>query len=283
MLKSSEHDMSNRGEERRSEKLSIEEQVSAAVEGLEVDDRMMTAAAAITQQSCELLGLKSIGVDYGLARTGVAVTVGYEPKPLTIVSDTNSTKVAQEVVKYCASEQAKQIIIGLPLHKNGTEAPQSNLTREFASQVACFSMARLGPNVPLYLWDERYTSKEAAARFHSTDPGTSLRGTLDAEAACIILENYYKENGDGAELVQAPNDMKEACLIAWQTQQKEKEHLSLGIQEQREANMRKRQEAMDRARKLEAQMEENGTLGTSNKKRKKKKKKRAKRGKWKTF
>lgn len=38
----------------------------------------INAAASLTQETCRLLGVKSIGVDYGLARTGIAVTVGYE-------------------------------------------------------------------------------------------------------------------------------------------------------------------------------------------------------------
>jgi hypothetical protein len=39
---------------------------------------LIDAAASLTQESCRLLGTKSLGVDYGLARTGIAVTVGFE-------------------------------------------------------------------------------------------------------------------------------------------------------------------------------------------------------------
>jgi hypothetical protein len=39
---------------------------------------LIGAAASLTQDSCRLLGVKSVGVDYGLSRTGIAVTVGFE-------------------------------------------------------------------------------------------------------------------------------------------------------------------------------------------------------------
>jgi RNase H-fold protein (predicted Holliday junction resolvase) len=151
------------------------------------------AASSFTQGSCQMLGLKSLGVDYGIVRTGIAVTVGYNPKPLeTIVvkpelqerkieDDNKEDKskidnnrdvtflgnkkyVSEQVVNVAQREQADQIIVGLPLHSNGTEAEQSFITRLFAAELVLHVLKGLGPNVHVYLWDERYTSKEAAAR-----------------------------------------------------------------------------------------------------------------------
>lgn len=97
---------------------------------------IMSAAAAITKTSCQLLGLKSVGVDYGLVRTGIAATVGYDPKPLNILSNLNNTEVSKHVVALCRAEQANQVIVGLPLHKNGTESNQTTITRVFAAELA---------------------------------------------------------------------------------------------------------------------------------------------------
>lgn len=252
------------------------------------------AAAASTQQSCTLLGIKSIGVDYGLVRTGMARTIGYEPQPITTIvvssnpnNNATALEVAHQVVKYCASEQAKRIIVGLPLYKNGTEAPQSNLTREFALQLACVVMAQLGPHVPVYLWDERYTSKEAAARVRSTmSPHNNQQQRLhkqqlmlDADAACIILEHYYSENGKGAEQVIVPDDMKRVYLSAWKAQQEEEAMKKQAELDQRVSRTQRRQEAMERARKLEEELLTGKTLETNSNK-KKKKKKRNPRGRW---
>lgn len=107
-------------------------------------DAIMSAAAAITKESCQLLGVKSVGVDYGLVRTGVAVTIGYDPKPLRILKDLNNTEVSQQVIEICSAEKANQVIVGLPLHKNGTEANQTKITRAFASELANHVIRNLG-------------------------------------------------------------------------------------------------------------------------------------------
>jgi putative holliday junction resolvase len=246
-----------------------------------IEDHVLDAAAAVTQQSCELLGVKSVGVDYGLVRTGLAATVGYEPKPIGIVSHLNNTQVCQQVIRYCRLEQASQIVVGLPLHKNGTEAEQTNLTRIFAQQLAAVALQELGPDVPVYMWDERYTSKFAAARAHSQNPDRYLYGTLDADAACIILEHFYQNNGKGAHPVELEEDVKRACLEVWELRKEEAEEAHRKATEQRlGGKSSQRQEAMERARKLEEELEKQGALGVSRKKKKQTKKKREKRGPW---
>ncbi|OEU13726.1 ribonuclease H-like protein, partial [Fragilariopsis cylindrus CCMP1102] len=151
-----------------------------------------------------LLGIKSIGVDYGLVRTGIAVTIGFTPQALEVIEEERLEKqrseVATRVVELARREKVDRIVVGLPLHKNGTEADQTKLTRKFAyDHLAKLSLRILGPDVPIFLWDERYTSKEAAARIRSraSDNGGNsgdLYGCLDAESAIIILEHYYEEN-----------------------------------------------------------------------------------------
>ena len=58
-----------------------------------------------------VLGIRSIGVDYGLAGTRVATTAGYDPTPLAILSNLHSTHhVCCEIVKFAPSEQASQLL-----------------------------------------------------------------------------------------------------------------------------------------------------------------------------
>ena len=271
-----------------------------------LDRAIEDAAANFTQGSCQILGLKSVGVDYGLVRTGIAVTVGYNPKPLeTIVvkpelqerleeekaekdrrkiDDKNSnrnatylgnkTYVSEQVVNIARREQADQIIVGLPLHSNGTEAEQTNITRIFAAELALHVLKGLGPDVPVYLWDERYTSKEAAARAHSRDPHRYLYGTLDAESASIILEHYYNSNGEGAERVNLIDEaiVKEYTLKWEETKRQEEQRLRLE-QEQRNERLRWRKEAMERDRMMESEYDAS-TEGSNQKKKKKRKKKK---------
>lgn len=251
------------------------------------DSHMFDAASAVTKESCRLIGVKSVGVDYGLVRTGVAATVGYDPKPLAILTGLSSTDCCQQIIRYCQSEQASQIVVGLPLHKNGTEAEQTIVTRTFANELAATALRTLGPNVPVVMWDERYTSKFAAARIQSRnggermDPRQDLYGTLDADAACIILEHYYSKNGEGHHPVSVPKAQQGECLRAYEASRIENEQAALAAKELRSGGRStQRQEAMERARQLEAEMAKEGKLGVSRKKKKKKKKMRAKRGPW---
>ena len=216
---------------------------------------LLDVAASITQESCPLLGVKSLGVDYGLVRTGLAVTVGYEPIPLAIlqgptdgVSTWNTTNVCAGVMEYATSQQVQRIIVGLPLHKNGTIAGQTNVTLKFGAELTALALRTLGPRVPVLFFDERYTSKEAEARVHSRNPGHGrLYGTLDADAACIILENYYQDGGLGAHRLELPVDVRDECLRQFQIRHQEQERVRRQIQEERESRVHRRKEAIARA------------------------------------
>eukprot|EP00339_Tiarina_fusa_P011009 CAMPEP_0117013132 /NCGR_PEP_ID=MMETSP0472-20121206/10896_1 /TAXON_ID=693140 ORGANISM="Tiarina fusus, Strain LIS" /NCGR_SAMPLE_ID=MMETSP0472 /ASSEMBLY_ACC=CAM_ASM_000603 /LENGTH=242 /DNA_ID=CAMNT_0004716363 /DNA_START=269 /DNA_END=997 /DNA_ORIENTATION=- len=237
----------------------------AGGEGRDVAADVMRAAASMTHDCCQLLGVKSVGVDYGLVRTGVAVSVGYNPSPLAILSDLNNTQVSDSVVEICKKEQARRVVVGLPLHKNGTEAEQTNLTRIFAAELAQKVLWGLGPDVPVVLWDERYTSKEAAARAHARDPNLDLYGQLDADAACIILENYYNDNGIGAEYVSVPRELLEEASLIWKEKKAREEQRLRVAQEDRDSRLSWRKEAMARDRQLES---ESSSKKSKNKKRK---------------
>jgi len=231
---------------------------------IHLDNSIVDAVAAHTRHKCQLLGVKSIGVDYGLVRTGVAVTVGFEPKALRILRTNNST--AKEIATIAKAEKASRIVLGLPLHKNGTIAEQTNLTIEFGEKLAEEVLRSMGPQVPVNLWDERYTSKEAAARVQSIDPYQNVQGSLDADAACIILESYYKANGIGAETMRLSEDRRlEMTLIYEATLDQEKDMLQRMIEERD----RKQQARKDAIAKSQQQL-----VPTTGKKKRKKKKKR---------
>ena len=229
------------------------------------------------------MGIKSIGIDYGGVRTGLAATIGYDFRPLRIVSDLNNTDLCQEVIARAKSESAERIVVGLPLHKNGTESERSNITRCFAAELSASVLSSFGPDYDgVYLWDERYTSKEAKARIMSTAKGRGsirsaddLDGTIDADAACLILEHYYQNSGVGAELVKVPEGyVRDKCLEAWDIEQQRQEQAKEDTKRKREEALNARQLMMNRVKEMEAAAAAaGGGDGAGNKKRKKKKKK----------
>ena len=229
-----------------------------------------------------MVGIKSLGIDYGLMRTGVAVTMGYAPSPLTILHNSNQTEIVQEVLKMITGESATQVVVGLPLHKNGTLSEQANLTSAFASHMAFHCHSKFGPNFPVYLFDERYSSKEAEARIRSSSTSPTnrnlnsfqLSGTLDADSACIILEHFYAAEGEGKIRVYPPEDKIEASELAFQQQMLLNQQQNEQLQKMRESSLNAKQEAMRRAKLLEKQMERDGTLKKNKKGKKKNKKKK---------
>ena len=261
-----------------------EEQVLSALQTNNPESSLESALASHAQESSPLLGIKSIGIDYGGVRTGLAATIGYDFRPLRIVSDLNNTDLCQEVIATAKSESAERIVVGLPLHKNGTESERSNITRCFAAELSASVLSSFGPDYGgVYLWDERYTSKEAKARIMSTAKGRGsirsaddLDGTIDADAACLILEHYYQNSGVGAELVEVPEGyVRDKCLEAWNIEQQRKEQAKEDTKRKREEALNARQLMMNRVKEMEAAAAAaGGGEGAGNKKRKKKKKKK---------
>lgn len=211
-----------------------------------------SAAATAIKLSCPLLGIKSIGVDYGLVRTGVAVTVGFQPRPLQTIVETNATNVAIAIVSLCQTHKPTNIVVGWPLHKNGTEAAQTKKTRKFVEELTKQVWRELGEETNVVVWDERYTSKEATARLQSTQ---RLRGTLDAESACIILESFYSEGGMKTPLsrpkVLVPDGVRRSCLATYEENSRLQKAAQDTALRQRADRIQRRREAIAQSKELD--------------------------------
>ena len=130
---------------------------------------------------------KIMAIDYGDARTGVAISdllcsiVG----TTTVVPSRNTEKAIIDIVKLCKDNMVGTIVVGLPRNKDGSEGSRAELCRAFAE--------RLGEatGLPIKMWDERRTTVEAhnilsAHNYH----GKKRKDTVDAVAASLILEGY---------------------------------------------------------------------------------------------
>jgi len=247
------------------------------------DSLLESALASHAKQSSPLLGTKSIGIDYGGVRTGLAATIGYDFRPLRIVSDLNNTDLCAEVVATARSENAQRVVVGLPLHKNGTESERSNITRCFAEELSAAVLSNFGPDFGgVHMWDERYTSKEAKARIMSTARGRGsvlsaddLDGTIDADAACLILEHYYQNSGEGAEFVVVPDGyVRNKCLESWELVKKTQSQANDETIRKREEALNARQLMMNRIKEMEAAASDDDDGNGKRKKTKKKKRKK---------
>ena len=131
--------------------------------------------------------MKIMGVDYGDARTGIAISdlmcsiVG----TTCVVPSRNREKAIADIVKLCNDNMVGEIVVGLPKNMDGTEGPRAELCREFAGLLG------EATGLPVKMWDERRTTVEAhnilsQHNYH----GKKRKNTVDAVAASLILEGY---------------------------------------------------------------------------------------------
>ena len=130
---------------------------------------------------------KIMGIDYGDARTGVAISdllcsiVG----STCVVPSRNREKAVADIVKLAKDNMVGEIVVGLPRNMDGSEGPRAQLCREFAEVL------KEATGLPVAMWDERRTTVEAhnilsQHNYH----GKKRKETVDAVAASLILEGY---------------------------------------------------------------------------------------------
>ena len=128
-----------------------------------------------------------MGIDYGDARTGVAISdllctiVG----SALVVPSRNADKAVADIVRLARENDVGTIVVGLPRNMDGTEGPRAELCRAFADRL------REETGLQVDMWDERRTTVEAhnilsQHNYH----GKKRKDTVDAVAASLILEGY---------------------------------------------------------------------------------------------
>lgn len=131
--------------------------------------------------------MKILAVDYGDARTGLAVCDQEErlASPVGVVHQRKMDGVADAVAAAAAEQRAACIVVGNPLNMDGSAGPRSQLCQEFAELV------RQRTGLPVHLWDERSTTVTATYYLNITDTrGKKRKNVVDAVAATIILEGF---------------------------------------------------------------------------------------------
>ncbi|AKC68308.1 Holliday junction resolvase RuvX [Pandoraea oxalativorans] len=131
-----------------------------------------------------------LGFDYGERRIGVAIgnLMLREARALTVVANLNRDVRFAEMGKLIAEWQPELIVVGLPCHPDGTPHEMTQQAKRFGNQLN----GRF--DVPVVWVDERYSSVAAAAALAQAGIKVSQKTSLDAEAARIILQQYFDEH-----------------------------------------------------------------------------------------
>ena len=131
--------------------------------------------------------MRIMAIDYGDARTGVAISdaTGLIAGFTTVIQQRNRDSVVEAVWELIQQHQVEELVMGFPRNMDGTEGPRAALYRDFADLL----QTRTG--MTPVLWDERRTSIDAHQILHANGRREKAhRKNVDAVAASLILEGY---------------------------------------------------------------------------------------------
>ena len=130
-----------------------------------------------------------LAIDYGKKRTGVAVT-----DPLQIIAGglatVSTSSLIQWLADYLAHEQVERLVVGEPRQNDGSPSENHQRVMQFVN-----TFRKRFPNIPVTLYDERFTSVLA----HQTmiDAGLKKKARqnkalVDEISATIILQSFLQ-------------------------------------------------------------------------------------------
>ena len=130
-----------------------------------------------------------LAFDFGLRRIGVAVgqTVTGSASPLGVVANSNTGPDQARIAALIDEWRPSRLVVGLPLHADGSEGSMVEAVREFAGTLERHAL-------PVDYCDERLSSREAEQTLkrarQAGSRGRVSKTDVDAAAAVVIAERY---------------------------------------------------------------------------------------------
>ncbi len=136
--------------------------------------------------------LRYLGLDVGSRRIGVAVSdeLGLTAQPvLTLERRSNRREDLRSLARLCRRFEVAGIVVGNPVHLSGEVSPQAARTQAFAAELGELT------GLPIHLWDERLTTREAhKILYEAGHERQKHRKVVDQVAATLILQSFLDEN-----------------------------------------------------------------------------------------
>jgi putative Holliday junction resolvase len=155
------------------------------------------------EQVATLVGVRTLGVDLGSKRIGLAISdeAGEFAFPAGILESRGRKRDIAALCKLIAEKEIGRAVIGLPIHMDGRRGPEAEKATQFAN-----ALQEAGA-IPVDTLDERWTSKEAERVFQPAPqkqrskkrkvprltPEQRKRGVIDEMSASIILRTYLEQ------------------------------------------------------------------------------------------
>jgi len=136
-----------------------------------------------------------LGLDVGNRRIGVAVSdeLGLTAQPvMTLERRHNQREDLRSLARLARRFGVAGIVVGNPLHLSGDPSPQAAKTQSFAAQLGELT------GLPIHLWDERLTSREAhQILYEAGHARQDHRKVIDQVAATLILRSFMEQREAG--------------------------------------------------------------------------------------
>lgn len=131
--------------------------------------------------------MRILGIDYGDARVGIAVTdpLGITAQGVCTLRNRGAKKLIAELSKIIEEYSPETIVVGLPKNMDGTEGFRVDETYKFIENLKTIYSG------DIELIDERLTTVGASRYLDTTNTrGKKRKDVIDTVAACLILESY---------------------------------------------------------------------------------------------
>ncbi|MBQ8391449.1 MAG: Holliday junction resolvase RuvX [Clostridia bacterium] len=135
--------------------------------------------------------MKILGLDYGEARIGVAVSdaLGILANPLDTICEKDRDLQLEKTACVAKEHGVEKIVVGNPKRMDGSLGHRAEYTEAFARDLSKML------DIPYVMWDERLSSTEAHRILESGGVSGKKRKTkVDKIAAVIILQGYLDAN-----------------------------------------------------------------------------------------
>ena len=140
---------------------------------------------------------RTLALDVGDRRIGIAITdaLGITAQPLFTLRRTSLRADLKAVARFIRQHKVEVVIIGNPLHADGSPSPQSEKSQTFAAQLHEF-LVPTQPELIFHLVDERLTTRDAHAlldeskKIFNKSSRLTRTETIDQVAAVLLLESF---------------------------------------------------------------------------------------------
>lgn len=157
--------------------------------------------------------MRSLGLDIGDSRTGVAISDPHEmlATPLTVLDNKDQSALIDMILELVEQYEAERIVVGLPRRLNGELGKQASKVTAFVDELLLRAKQRDINHLNVQLWDERFSTQAAEhlkreagskenrlrsrAKRGARNRTLRPKARIDAIAAAFILQGYLDSLG----------------------------------------------------------------------------------------